>query len=54
MESDPLLTVLRLQRRPRARKPRKTAAEKRLEAARSDPRQKSIFGMGHTDELTGW
>jgi len=36
------------------RKPARTAAEKRLLKARRDPRQLSIFGMGHTDELTGW
>lgn len=55
MEVDPYLAWLRLQKpKPAARRKRKTAAEKRVEAARRDPRQVSIFGPQHTDELTGW
>lgn len=44
----------RQRREPGLRKPRITAADRRLQAARTDPRQRSIFGPGHTDELTGW
>lgn len=40
------------QPKPMKRK-RATAAEKRLQAARRDPRQSSIFGWAHTEELTG-
>jgi hypothetical protein len=39
---------------PRGRKRRPSAAERRLEAARRDPRQTSIFGPQHTDELAGF
>lgn len=39
-------------RRPRIRKAMPTAAERRLKAARRDPRQASIFGAEHTAELT--
>jgi hypothetical protein len=51
---DPLLEFLRTHRRQsiqRERKPRLTAAEKRLIEARRDPRQTSIFGQEHTDLL---
>lgn len=54
MEVDPYLAWLRLRMQPRKRSPRPTAAEKRLKAARRDPRQVSIFGPQHTDELTGF
>jgi hypothetical protein len=54
MEVDPHLAWLRLRKRHcmQQRPKRPTAAEKRLEAARRDPRQVSIFGQEHTDDLT--
>ncbi|HWF06209.1 MAG TPA: hypothetical protein VHA06_21150 [Candidatus Angelobacter sp.] len=52
MEVDPLLVWMRMRRRTRIRKPRITAAERRLEAARRDPRQSSIYGPEHTATLT--
>lgn len=58
MASDPLVEWMRLRNNVRKRssmtkphKKRQTAAEKRLLAARRDPRQVSLFGTGHTDEL---
>jgi hypothetical protein len=56
MASDPLVEWMRLRKRSSMTNPhkkRQTAAEKRLLAARRDPRQVSIFGQDHTNDLTG-